>query len=78
MADTEPCPVCKKDFVPVVRGGHKKKFCSKACKQTFETASRQYAYAMIDAGLLTVEDILRVSASRATRQHPTTPANAAE
>ncbi len=64
---TDACPWCSKPFEPFKRGGHTKKFCSARCKNAFETAARRYAYAMVKYGLLSVDELRRVSASRATR-----------
>ena len=60
------CPWCQRAFEPVKRAAHAKRFCSARCKHAFESAARRYAYAMVDAGLLSVSELKRVSASRAT------------
>lgn len=65
-----PCPWCGRPFEPVKRGAHVKRFCRPKCKNDFETAARQYAHAMVEAGLLSVAELKRVqntvSPSRAT------------
>lgn len=65
-----PCPWCERPFQPVRRGAHLKRFCRAKCKNDFETAARQYAHAMVEAGLLSIAELKRVqatvSASRAT------------
>ena len=63
---TATCPWCQRAFEPVKRGAHAKRFCLAGCKHAFESAARRYAYAMVDAGLLSVSELKRVSASRAT------------
>lgn len=60
------CLWCQRPFEPKKRGAHEKKFCSPKHKGAFETAARRYAYAMFEEGLLSVGELKRVSASRAT------------
>ena len=54
------CPWCLAPFTPEVRGGHTKKFCSAACKGQFESAARRYALAMVEAGLLSVDQMRKL------------------
>lgn len=75
---TTICPWCGEPFTATVRGGNAKKFCSPAHKHAFETAARRYAYAMHEAGLLTVEQMKQVSTSRATPGEAKAPSEAAE
>ena len=67
------CLWCTVEFAPARRGGYAKRFCSAGCKSAFETAARRHAYAMMDAGLLSVADLKRVSASRATHRDAIRP-----
>ena len=60
------CPWCGEPFEPVKRGAHVKRFCSAGCKHAFESAARRYAHAMVEAGLLSIGELKRVCASRAT------------
>lgn len=60
-----PCRWCGRPFEPMTRGGNVKAFCQSSCKGAFETAARRYAYAMVDAGLLSVSELKRVSSQDA-------------
>ena len=61
------CPWCYAPFTPVKRGVHIKRCCSPACKGALKTAARRYVVALMDAGAISVGELKRVSASRATR-----------
>ena len=75
MSDTL-CRWCDHPFHAVTRGGNVKQFCSTTCKGAFESAARRYALAMVDAGLLSVDELKRVSASRATAGEASTASGA--
>jgi hypothetical protein len=52
------CPWCGRSFAAGGRGGRERRFCSTRCRQTFHSAARLWAIALVEGGLLS-HDALR-------------------
>lgn len=61
MSERRKCRWCSREFEALKRGGNAKVFCQPSCKGRFETAARRYALAMVEAGLLSVDELKRVT-----------------
>ena len=53
--EIQACPWCGKAFKYKYRGGYRKKFCFKRCKDAYHYALRKWAQLAVDKGLIPVE-----------------------
>ncbi len=52
-----PCLWCRRGFAPRRTGGSPQRFCSRTCRNNFNTAARRWVRAAVDHGRLSVEDL---------------------
>jgi hypothetical protein len=54
------CKLCRTIFVPRKTGGSPKKFCTKKCKNEFESYCNQFSKKLIDNNHITVEELINL------------------
>ena len=58
------CKLCRTNFVPRKTGGSPKKFCTKKCKNEFESYCNQYSKKLIEDNYISMTELINLDIKR--------------